>query len=99
MKDCKQAKSVRYLPKFCEGNGRFLFSASPLQWGFRHQKNVLAAHLKDLQHTMQMVEYKCWYYEVAKVACTIEAPRNRTLSEVSERFRKIHQELKSASEE
>ena len=48
---------------------------------------------------MQMVAYKCWYYEVAKEACTIEAPRNRTLSEVSERFRKIRQELKSASEE
>lgn len=75
------------------------FFCIPLQWGFRHQKNVLAAQLKDSQHTMQMVAYKCWYYEVAKEARTIEAPRNRTLSEVSERFRKIHQELKSASDE
>ena len=32
---------------------------------FRHQRDVLNTKLKELQHTLEMVEYKCWYYEQA----------------------------------
>ena len=35
---------------------------------FRHQREVLEAQMRDLQHTMDMVDYKCWYYETAQAA-------------------------------
>ena len=43
-----------------------------------------------------IVKTKCWYYETAKAAGTIEAPQKMDLSEVPERFRKIRQKLRTA---
>lgn len=61
---------------------------------FRHQQQALEAQLAELQHTMAMVDYKCWYYETAQAAGTIATPRDMPDSEVPERFRTIRQELK-----
>ena len=63
---------------------------------FRHQQEVLMEQMEELRHTMQIVEYKCWYYETAKAAGPIEAPQKMDLAEVPERFRKIRQELRTA---
>ena len=63
---------------------------------FRHQQEVLMEQMEELRHTMPIVEYKCWYYETAKAAGTIEAPQKMDLAEVPERFRKIRQELRTA---
>ncbi len=65
---------------------------------FRHQREVLKRQMEELQHTMEVVDYKCWYYETAKEAGTTEAPKNMTLSEVPEKFRSIRQELKKIPE-
>ncbi len=62
---------------------------------FRRQREVLKEQMAELQHTMEMVDYKCWYYETAKQAGTVETPKNMKLSEVPERFRKIRQELQT----
>lgn len=63
---------------------------------FHHQQEVLKQQMVELQHTMEMVDYKCWYYETAKEAGTVDAPQKMALSEVPERFRKIRQELRTA---
>ena len=62
---------------------------------FRHQQEVLQQQMTELQHTMDMVDYKCWYYETAKAAGTVDAPQKMELAEVPERFRKIRQELRT----
>lgn len=38
---------------------------------FRHQREVLEAQMAELQHTMSMVDYKCWYYETAQATGTM----------------------------
>lgn len=63
---------------------------------FRHQRQVLEQQMEELRHTMQMVDYKCWYYETAKAAGTVEVPQKMPLSEVPERFRQIRRELRKA---
>ena len=63
---------------------------------FRHQQEVLKKQMEELRHTMEMVDYKCWYYETAKAAGTTEVPQKMELSEVPERFREIRQELRKA---
>ena len=45
--------------------------------------------MEELQHAMEIVDYKCWYYETAKAAGTVNAPQKKELSDVPERFRKI----------
>lgn len=63
---------------------------------FRRQREALKAQMEELRHAMEMVEYKCWYYETAKAAGTTDAPQNMALSDVPERFRDIRQELRKA---
>lgn len=63
---------------------------------FRRQREALKAQMEEQRHAMEMVEYKCWYYETAKAAGTTDAPQNMALSDVPERFREIRQELRKA---
>lgn len=65
---------------------------------FRRQRERLQAQMEELRHTMEVVEYKCWYYETAQAAGTVSAPQDMELSDVPKRFRKIRQELKKAPE-
>lgn len=62
---------------------------------FEHQRDVLTAQLAEMQHTLQMVEYKCWYYETAKAAGSVEVPKTFPIEEVPERFRAIREELQT----
>ena len=62
---------------------------------FRHQKEVLQQKMAEMQHTMAMVEYKCWYYETAKAAGTVEVPQNMKESDVPKQFHDIRRELKN----
>lgn len=66
---------------------------------FEHQREVLKAQMEELQHTMEMVEYKCWYYETAQAAGTIEVPKNLEDADVPERFRAIRRELRDTPKE
>ena len=61
---------------------------------FTRQREALQKQIEELKHTMEVVEYKCWYYETAKSAGTTDAPRDMELSNVPERFRRIRAELK-----
>ena len=62
---------------------------------FQHQKEVLRQKLEEMQHTMDMVDYKCWYYETARSAGTVEVPQNMDEKDVPQRFREIRRELKN----
>lgn len=65
---------------------------------FRHQKEVLRQKMAEMQHTMDMVDYKCWYYETAKAAGTVEVPQNMDEEEIPPQFRDIRRELKNTRE-
>ena len=61
---------------------------------FRHQREVLTQQIQQLQHTLETVEYKCWFYEAAKAAGTVAVPGAMTDADVPEQFRAIRQELR-----
>ncbi len=65
---------------------------------FQHQREVLKAQMAELQHTMSMVDYKCWYYETAKAAGSIDTPKCMQLDDIPEQFRAIRQELQQTPE-
>ncbi len=66
---------------------------------FQRQRQVLQEQLQELRHTMEMVDYKCWYYETAQKAGTVAVPQEMDLAQVPERFRRIRQELRSMPEQ
>ena len=61
---------------------------------FQNQKRLVQEQMKSLQHTLDVLDYKCWYYETAQAAGTIDAPKNMPDTEVPEALRAIRQELK-----
>lgn len=65
---------------------------------FLHQRDILKEQMAELQHTLKMVEYKCWYYETAEAYGTTDAPKNMSEDEIPEAFRSIQQELKRTPE-
>ena len=60
---------------------------------FRHQRTVLQQQMDELHHTMEMLNYKCWYYETAKAAGTLDVVQNLRPEDVPEQFRAIRREL------
>lgn len=65
---------------------------------FRKQRERLQKQLEELNHTMDMVEYKCWYYETAKAAGSVQVPQGMPEENVPERFQKIRRELKHGAD-
>ena len=61
---------------------------------FRHQREVLTQQIQQLQHTLETVEYKCWFYETAKAVGTVDVPDAMTDADVPEQLRAIRQELR-----
>ncbi len=63
---------------------------------FREQKSELGKQMAELRHTMDMVDYKCWYYETALAAGTTDVPQNMADADVPERFQNIRRELRQS---
>lgn len=66
---------------------------------FRKQKEVILSQMKELEHTLKMVEYKCWFYEEAKKAGTIDGLKKVSIDDVPEKHKEIYLELKSIPKE
>ena len=62
---------------------------------FQRQRDALKAQIAEMERTLETVEYKCWFYETAQAAGTVDAPKDMPDGEVPVRFRAIRQELKS----
>ncbi len=58
------------------------------------QKKEVEAQLAALQKTLATLEFKEWYYTIAKEDGTTERVRNLSLDELPEQFRAIRKELK-----
>lgn len=63
---------------------------------FEHQREVLREQMEQLQWTMDVLDYKCWYYETAREAGSVGAVQQLDAAQIPERFRSVRGELRSA---
>lgn len=63
---------------------------------FRRRKAAIEQQIAELQQTLALLEYKCWYYETACKAGTEDAARH--CSQVPEEFRAVLEKLTLRSE-
>lgn len=61
---------------------------------FRKQKDVVEKQLEELHITMDIVNYKCWYYETAKKAGTTSVPDNMTEDELPKEMKLIRDKIR-----
>ena len=60
---------------------------------FQKQKQLLEEQLRSMQHTLDVLEYKCWYYETAKEAGSTHAPETIPLKKIPAKYRKTRRRL------
>lgn len=60
---------------------------------FRKRREILRKKLEDLQSILDVIEYKCWYYEKACEAGSESAMKNISDSEIPEKFRNARKAL------
>ena len=60
---------------------------------FQKQKQLLQEQMASLQRTLDVLDYKCWYYETAEAAGTVDAPQNMPLEKVPEKYKAIRRQL------
>ena len=64
----------------------------------KKQREVVKARMKELQQTLDTLDFKCWYYETAREAGTTEVPKNMTLDELPELFRDVRKRLRPSAD-
>lgn len=65
---------------------------------FYRQREILREQMRELQRTMDALDYKCWFYETAKEAGTVRVPQQMTSEELPERFRNVRAYLNDISQ-
>lgn len=54
---------------------------------FQNQREKVIKQIEELQHILDTLDYKCWYYETAKKAGKTSVPRSMTIDEIPEHLR------------
>jgi DNA-binding transcriptional MerR regulator len=54
---------------------------------FHERKRIVEAQIETMKKTLDMIEYKCWYYDVAAEAGTCDAVKNMKPGRFRSRFR------------
>ncbi|MBQ9594328.1 MAG: MerR family transcriptional regulator, partial [Synergistaceae bacterium] len=92
--DClkRSGLSIKDIKKFIDMAGKEEALTGRLEI-FRKRREILRKELEDLKGVLDVIEYKCWYYEKACEAGSDSAVKNLKPSDIPEKFRKAHETL------
>lgn len=65
---------------------------------FHEQRRRIPDQMAALQQTLDVVEYKCWYYETARQAGSEEIPKDMPDEQLPEKFRAVRRRLRGTTE-
>ncbi len=79
----------KYIDLAMQGDGTI---DTRLDMFYRQRENV-ARQIEEMRKIQQVVEYKCWYYETAKAAGTIDVHQNISDEDIPAHLADVHKEL------
>ena len=93
--DClkRSGLSIKDIKKFMDMAGKDGALSGRLEI-FRKRREILKRELEDLKCVLDVIEYKCWYYEKACEAGTDEAVKNMKPSDIPEQFREARRHIR-----
>jgi len=62
---------------------------------FLKQRENVLAKISELQNTLNILDYKCWYYETAQKKGSTEAMKYIEDKDLPEKFRKVKKQLEN----
>lgn len=72
-------KEIKQFLDWCQEGNASLNKRRDL---FYERLEVVKKQMDDLQRTMNIIKYKCWYYDTALIAGDKDAPKNIPMEEV-----------------
>lgn len=64
---------------------------------FEQRKKRLAEQMTELRHTMEVLDYKCWFYRTACAIGSVESVQKMAIEELPERFQAVKRRIKKPS--
>lgn len=55
---------------------------------FYERRRIVEKQMQAIQHTMEMIQFKCWYYETAVNAGSEEAPKTMRIDDLPEEVKR-----------
>ena len=62
---------------------------------FQARRDAVKKQIKDMQETLELLEFKCWYYEQAIQDGTEEKVRSLSLDEIPKQYRKNRKKMET----
>ena len=62
---------------------------------FQSRRDAVKKQIEDMQETLELLEFKCWYYEQAIEDGTEEKVRSLSLDEIPKQYQDIHKKMKT----
>lgn len=62
---------------------------------FRSRREAVKKQISDMQETLGLLEFKCWYYEQAMEDGTEERVRSLSVEEIPEQYQEIKKKMKT----
>ena len=62
---------------------------------FQARRDAVKKQIKDMQETLELLEFKCWYYEQAIQDGTEEKVRSLSIDEIPKQYRNIRKKMET----
>ena len=94
--DClkRSGLSIKDIKKFIDIAGKGGQALHDKRDIFTRRREILRQELANLQEILNVIEYKCWFYDRACEVGSEDAVKNLPLSEIPEEFREAREHLK-----
>jgi DNA-binding transcriptional MerR regulator len=60
---------------------------------FHERKRIVEGQIRELKKTLDMIEYKCWYYDTAAAAGTVDVHRHMKPEDIPEEIRQLKRRI------
>ena len=84
-------KDIRQFMEWCHEGDSTLERRRSM---FYARRDAVKEQIRELEATLDVVDYKCWFYENAVAAGSAEAPRQIPSEEIPERFQRVRARLR-----
>lgn len=93
--DClkRSGLSLKDIKRFIDMDGKEGMLPGRLEI-FRKRREILRKELEDMKEVLDVIEYKCWYYETACERGSDSGLKDLPDSEIPEKFRKARKSLR-----
>ena len=80
-----QIKDIKQFLDWCSEGDKTIEKRREMYY---ERRAIVEKQMEELQNTMDVIQFKCWYYDTAREAGTEDVPRNMSMEELPEYAKK-----------